>query len=363
MKVLLATHLDHPHHPPVTALRYLVRELPDVAFSAFSLTSREGPQRVPASSDTARSIWCHTNLTRVTPLQALLRAYDIIHMKTVSRAALRLAALHAAVPRQRARIVFTASVEPNPVDSTFELMRRAVRTADYVTAISEATGRGVIEHFGRHADAVTPNGVDASFFVPSQRGLAGVGRANTVGVVGFLSQRKRFDFILALARALPEVAFTVAGRAYTPDEQRRADEAMGSLPNVRSVGHVTKSELRDVLDQCRVLAFPSSREGSPSAVLEALAMGVPVLAQPVSSLPEYVRDGENGWLREASLAAWSDAIRSVMAMPDEAYAAMATRTRTQVLRQHTWRSAALRYRRAYEAVLARGRDRSRRAGP
>lgn len=343
MRILLATHLDHPRHPPVTALRHLVHELPDVSFDAFGLDSE----------DAFASVWNHANLTRVTPLRALRSRYDIIHVKTASRAALRLAAAHRAVPRRRARLVFTASIEPDPADGTFELMGRAVRMADYVTAISEATNRGLVTHFGRSAEALTPNGVDATFFTPSQQGLAGVGRRSTVGVVGFLSKRKRFDFVLALARVMPDVNFLIAGRAYTPAEQRAAEDAMRALSNVEYAGHVSKLELRDLLDRCRLLAFPSAREGSPSAVLEAQAMGVPVLAQPVSSLPEYVREGRNGWLREASIEAWRGIVRSVAQMPDAAYARIAAQTREETVQRHTWREAARRYRDAYDAAVAK----------
>jgi glycosyltransferase involved in cell wall biosynthesis len=47
-----------------------------------------------------------------------------------------------------------------------------------------------------------------------------------------------------------------------------------------------------------VLVVPSRQDGRPIVVLEALALGVPVLATRIGGLPELVRDGETGFLCE-----------------------------------------------------------------
>lgn len=47
-----------------------------------------------------------------------------------------------------------------------------------------------------------------------------------------------------------------------------------------------------------LLVLPSFVDGRPVVVLEALALGVPVLASRVGALPELIVDGENGWLCE-----------------------------------------------------------------
>ncbi len=52
----------------------------------------------------------------------------------------------------------------------------------------------------------------------------------------------------------------------------------------------------EVLAQTEVLVLPSEDEGMPLAIMEALAMGVPVIATPVGAILELVRDGVNGLL-------------------------------------------------------------------
>jgi glycosyltransferase involved in cell wall biosynthesis len=45
-----------------------------------------------------------------------------------------------------------------------------------------------------------------------------------------------------------------------------------------------------------VFVFPSYHEGFPLSVLEAMVMGLPVLATRVGALPEIVDEGKGGWL-------------------------------------------------------------------
>ena len=55
-------------------------------------------------------------------------------------------------------------------------------------------------------------------------------------------------------------------------------------------------EIAPVLGSFDLLVLPSILDGRPVVVLEALAMGVPVLASRVGALTELVQDGVNGWL-------------------------------------------------------------------
>jgi glycosyltransferase involved in cell wall biosynthesis len=63
------------------------------------------------------------------------------------------------------------------------------------------------------------------------------------------------------------------------------------------------------------------RDGIPNVLLEAMAMGLPVVASNVSGIPELVRDGVNGLLVEADAPhALADAIERVLQQPDPAAA-------------------------------------------
>lgn len=66
------------------------------------------------------------------------------------------------------------------------------------------------------------------------------------------------------------------------------------------------------------LVFPSELEGLALTVNEAMACGLPVLAQPRSSLPEQVQDGVTGWLLPVDageeMTAWAERLEAIFAL-------------------------------------------------
>jgi glycosyltransferase involved in cell wall biosynthesis len=65
-----------------------------------------------------------------------------------------------------------------------------------------------------------------------------------------------------------------------------------------------------------VVAADGDRDGIPNAILEAMAMAVPVVSTPISGIPEVVRDGETGVLvPPADPVALADALARLLASP------------------------------------------------
>jgi glycosyltransferase involved in cell wall biosynthesis len=63
-----------------------------------------------------------------------------------------------------------------------------------------------------------------------------------------------------------------------------------------------------------VLLMPSLAEGTPFAMIEAMACGRPAVGTPIGGIPELIRDGETGWLaRSASLIDIEDALERMWA--------------------------------------------------
>ena len=78
------------------------------------------------------------------------------------------------------------------------------------------------------------------------------------------------------------------------EEQLRA--AAARLPSVRFIGHRTGEELTSEIGACRAVVIPSEwLENRPSSVLEAFALGKPVIGSRIGGIPELVRDGETGF--------------------------------------------------------------------
>ena len=83
---------------------------------------------------------------------------------------------------------------------------------------------------------------------------------------------------------------------------------------------VTLPFSEDVLEwygMADVVACPSDNESLPGVVLEAMAMGVPVVASRIFGIPEVITDGTTGYLCEPSdVASLTDALRRALQAPD-----------------------------------------------
>ena len=73
-----------------------------------------------------------------------------------------------------------------------------------------------------------------------------------------------------------------------------------------------KEDVRDYIEACDVLIFPSIREGLGMAALEALSMGIPVIASYNRGSKEYLHDGQNGiFVRDNTSSSYEEAIINI----------------------------------------------------
>ncbi len=156
---------------------------------------------------------------------------------------------------------------------------------------------------------VLPNPVEVPELAPreelrARHGLDGP----TLVFSGRLVPQKDLDTLLAAAELVPEATLLLAGDGEERERLEGRARFLGALPR------------RDVLELLRAadLAVLSSRwENFPHALVEALAVGTPVVATAVGGVAEIVRDGENGLLVPPGDAeALAAAIRQALAQRD-----------------------------------------------
>ncbi len=109
---------------------------------------------------------------------------------------------------------------------------------------------------------------------------------------------KRLDIFL---RAAQEIAgrnarsqFVIAGEGRESAKLQTLSRELGIEKRVHFLGH--RDDIFDVLRALDLLVISSDHEGLPMVLLEALALGIPVVARKVGGIPEVITDGVTGIL-------------------------------------------------------------------
>jgi glycosyltransferase involved in cell wall biosynthesis len=68
------------------------------------------------------------------------------------------------------------------------------------------------------------------------------------------------------------------------------------LPNVTLYGSLSNSNVIELMERSHFLLLPTVHDTYGYSPLEAMSLGVPVIASATAAIPEFVKDGENGFL-------------------------------------------------------------------
>lgn len=189
-----------------------------------------------------------------------------------------------------------------------ELDRLMARLADHVVVPGNAVRQhmATIERIDPSRIEVIHLAIDPDTFVPQAQAAArirqrlGAQDAFLVGAVGRLDPGKGFEDLVAASKALPaEIDLRVVIVGDHPDPIRHtALEAeiarLGLAGKVELVGH--QEEIAAWMRAMDVLVHPSLSEAFPQVVMEAMAVGTPVVATDVGGVPELVVPGSTGVL-------------------------------------------------------------------
>lgn len=272
-----------------------------------------------------------------------------------------------AARRRDAGIPWVATVHLHTTTSRRLRLYRALdlfllRLADRVITVSRDQRRMLLRRgIDRHRLVLIPTVVDAAACV-ARAGEPAAARAalhvaegaRTVTLVGRLTRQKGVDTLLDAANLIlaqqPAVQFLIVGDG--PD--RASLQAMADANHldgtVRFLGY--RDDIPRILAASDVVVMPSRAEGLPHLLLEAMAVGRPVVASCVGGIPDVVHDGETGLLvAPADAAEVADGVLRLLADPVLA-AQLGAAGRRYVTRRCSVELAARRLASVYRAVLA-----------
>ena len=243
-------------------------------------------------------------------------------------------------------------------------MRFLSRLADVVIANSNAAAEKVIKGGVKPERVfVVRSSIDTEFFKPPNsakeqiRSHWGIDKSDfVVAGVGRLVKGKGYDLLLKSIAAIPPTERPILllagdGSERTSLEKLAAD--LGVSEKVRFLGF--QNDVRSVYWAADVFAhvpttFP---EGTPNAILEAMAAGLPVIASKLGGIPEVIRNGETGLLVPAGdLDALTETLLKLRSDPS-LRAAIGQAGQNSVRENHSIHSLIERTLQVYEKLLSR----------
>ena len=246
-------------------------------------------------------------------LWRLMRAQQpaIVHTHTskagfIGRLAARLAGVPVVIHQPHGHI-FYGYYGPRRTAFYVALERLAARWTDRIVTLTE---RGIDEHLARGIGEraqyrAVPSGVPTAE-LRAAAPTRGVARARlrlpddafvVVGLGRFVPV-KGFDVLITalptLAAAVPSTCVLLVGDG----PERVALEAQAGRLGVRDRLRFTgvTPDIAVCLAAADVLAAPSRNEGMGRALVEGMALGLPVVGSEVGGIPAVIADGETGWL-------------------------------------------------------------------
>jgi glycosyltransferase involved in cell wall biosynthesis len=236
----------------------------------------------------------------------------------------------------------------------------AVRHARLVLVHSEFVRQGVMERFGVGPDRVRL--VPAAVRLPDRpdvdpddlRRRYGLPARWFVYPAITYPHKNHVTLVRAFARVADrdgDVALLLTGRAAGVEAALRHEIARLDLDGrVVRPGRIPRDDLLALLAQAAALTFPSRYEGFGLPVLEAMALGTPVVASAATALPEVVGDAGR-LVAPDDIEGWSDAMLAVLSGGERDRLAQAGLRRAARL---SWAAAAEATSSAHRDALAAG---------
>ena len=180
----------------------------------------------------------------------------------------------------------------------WRLLRALVRTSQANIAMNQPSLECLreLQPGERPTSVLLPNFIEDSVFDSHSLQTRRQSERPQVLYAGRIMVNKGCREVLAAARQLPGVDFTLLGPVMAEMEQYLQDLP----PNVILGGDVSRDAVLQKMRESDIFVlFTTHSEGFPMVVVEAMAVGLPVVSTRVGAIPEMIEEGSGGLLVDA----------------------------------------------------------------
>lgn len=208
--------------------------------------------------------------------------------------------------------------------------------------------KNVLRFFYKNKYAIIPNGIETVKYELRTKKYDKF----TIISVGRLEPVKNHKFLIEMANLLRRKAYDfqllIIGEGYLRQDIARLIEDYGLEGHVKLMG--LRRDVPALLAASHCFVMPSLWEGMPISILEASALGMPVISTPVGSIPS-VLNSENSYI--VRLAEFEKTIIHVIENYEEALE-KGLRLRAKIREQFDITNIAKRHKRTYKALVQGG---------
>ncbi len=158
-----------------------------------------------------------------------------------------------------------------------------------------------------------------SFYLDKEllRANPGIPKQYDIVFCGRLAPNKGLIDVLHAIAALPDATLLVTGDGEMRMVAESVAHTLGIVDRVTFAGWLgTSADVVRAMQTGRVLVMHSKSEGGPRVALEAMALGLPVVATKVGVMPDVIRHGENGMLVDGTVAELTATLKTLLADAD-----------------------------------------------
>lgn len=286
------------------------KEMQRRGYNVYLVSHVHSQLRVKGTSERLPTYAFHIgNLSFLNPLKLLVlslffRAKKIDSIILNLPADLKVAGLAAKLAGVK-KIIYRRGM-PHPLRNTWLNRFYFTKILTDVIVNSEEIGRSLQQGnenwFPNEKLRLVYNGIDAQKAPDRSRKMIERQASEWIlGSAGRLTAQKGQKYLIDLAKKLKldgiNFRLLIAGEGELRQELQKLIQDSGLEAEVKLLGHV--EDMPAFMNSLDVFIFPSLFEGSANTLIETIYYGVPVVAFNVSSNPEIILDGKNGFLVKA----------------------------------------------------------------